>query len=87
MMVCINSGKGRRTFHLEVFLLPIKAALADRKKFVKTGSIFVGRGRVMGRGSAESRLRGMSRGSVGAWLRGMGSTLSRSPPSVSVETH
>ena len=35
----------------------------------------MGRGRVMGRGSAESRLRGMGRGSVGAWLRGMGSTL------------
>ena len=33
----------------------------------------MGRGRVMGRGSAESRLRGMGRGSVGAWLRGMGS--------------
>ena len=32
----------------------------------------MGRGRVMGRGSAESRLRGMGRGSVGAWLRGMG---------------
>ena len=28
----------------------------------------MGRGRVMGRGSAESRLRGMGRGSVGAWL-------------------
>ena len=27
----------------------------------------------MGRGSAESRLRGMGRGSVGAWLRGKGS--------------
>ena len=32
----------------------------------------MGRGRVMGRGSAESKLRGMGRGSVGAWLRGMG---------------
>ena len=29
-------------------------------------------GRVMGRGNAESRLRGMGRGSVGAWLRGIG---------------
>ena len=27
----------------------------------------MGRGRIMGRGSAESRLRGMGRGSVGAW--------------------
>ena len=53
-------------------MLPIKAALADRKIVVKTGSIFMGRGRVMGRGSAESRLRGMGRVSVGAWLRGMG---------------
>ena len=52
--------------------IPIKAALADRKKVVKTGSIFMGRGRVKGRGSAESRLRGMGRGSVGAWLRGTG---------------
>ena len=52
--------------------IPIKAALADRKKVVKTGSIFMGRGRVMGRGSAESRLRGMGRGSAGAWPRGMG---------------
>ena len=34
---------------------------------VKTGSIFMGRGRAMGRGSAESR----AMGSVGAWLRGM----------------
>ena len=57
-----------------IFLLysTLKAALADWKKVVKTGSIFEGRGRDMGRGSAESRLRGMSRGSVGAWLRGMG---------------
>ena len=53
-------------------IVPIKAALADRKKVVKTGSIFMGRGRVKGRGSAESRLRGMGRGSVGAWLRGTG---------------
>ena len=52
------------------FIIPIKAALADRKKVVKTGSIFMGR--VMGRGSAESRLRGMGRGSIGVWLRGMG---------------
>ena len=35
----------------------------------------MGRGRVMGRGSAESRLRGMGRGSVGAWLRGTSSTV------------
>ena len=47
-------------------------ALANQKKVVKTGSIFMGRGRVIGRGSAESRLRGMGRGSVGAWLKGMG---------------
>ena len=46
--------------------VPIKAALADWKKVVKTGSIFMGRGRVIGRGSAESRLKGMGRGSVGA---------------------
>ena len=42
--------------------IPIKAALADPKKVVKTGSNFMGRGRVMGRGSAESRLRGMGIG-------------------------
>ena len=53
-------------------IVPIKAALADRKRVVKTGSIFMGRGRVMGRGSAESRLMGMGRGSVGAWLSDMG---------------
>ena len=46
--------------------LPIKATLADRKKVVKTGSIFVGRGRDMGRSSAESRVRGMGSGSAGA---------------------
>ena len=34
----------------------------------------MGRGRVMGRGSAESRLRGIGRGRVGAWLRSMGSS-------------
>ena len=32
--------------------ITIKAALADRKKVVKTGSISMGRGRCMGRGSA-----------------------------------
>ena len=32
--------------------MPIKAALANRKKVVKTGSISMGRGRCMGRGSA-----------------------------------
>ena len=52
--------------------IPIKAALADRKKVVKTGSIFMSRGRVIGRGSAESRLRGMGRGSVGGMVEGHG---------------
>ena len=47
--------------------IPLKAALANWEKVVKTGSIFMGRDRVMGRGGAESRLRGMGRGSVGAW--------------------
>ena len=55
--------------HTRNLYLPIKAALADRKKVVKTGSIFMGRGRVMGRGSAESRFRGMGRGSAGQGLR------------------
>ena len=50
----------------------IKAALAGRKKVVKTGSISIGSGRCMGRGSARARLRGMGRSSVGAKLRGMG---------------
>ena len=45
--------------------LPIKKSLANRKKVIKTGSIFMGRGRDMGRGSAESRSRGMGRGSAG----------------------
>ena len=67
--------------------LPIKKALADRKKVVKTGSIFMVEGmgkleghrqgqgfrawardkvmaRLMGRGSAESKLRGMGMGKV-----------------------
>ena len=69
MAKLVTEGGQQTQYNL---LLPIKAALADRKKVVKTGSIFMGRGRVMGRGSAESRLRGMGRGSVGAWLRGMG---------------
>ena len=55
---------------ITLHIIPIKAALADRKKVVKTGSIFMGR--VMGRGSAESRLRGMGRGSAGEEFRSMG---------------
>ena len=47
----------------------IKAALADRKKVIKTGSIFMGRGRCMGRGSAEASCRGMDRGSARVRLR------------------
>ena len=50
----------------------IKAALADRKKVVKTGSISMGRGRCMGRGSAGASCRGMGRGSARVRLRGMG---------------
>ena len=60
--------------------IPIKATLAVWKKVAKTVSIFMGRGRFMGRGSAGAscrgsarvRLRGMGRSSVGANLRGMG---------------
>ena len=52
--------------------LLIKAALADRKKVVKTGSISMGRGRCMGRGSAGASCRGMGRGSARVRLRGMG---------------
>ena len=52
--------------------IPIKAALADRKKVVKTGSISMGRGRCMGRGSAGASCRGMGRGSARVRLRGMG---------------
>ena len=67
-----------------IHYIPIKVALTDRKKVVKTGSISMGRGRCigrgsagascrgMGRGSARVRLRGMGRSSVGAKLRGMG---------------
>ena len=50
----------------------IKAALADRKKVVKTGSISMGRGRCMGRGSAGASCRGMGRGSAKVRLRGVG---------------
>ena len=53
-------------------VVPIKAALADRKKVVKTGSISMGRGRCMGRGSAGASCRGMGRGSARVRLRGMG---------------
>ena len=55
--------------------IPIKAALADRKKVVKTGSIFIDRG--MGRGSAEASWRGMGKGSAKVRLRGMGSAGAR----------
>ena len=47
----------------------------------------MGRGRVMGRGSAESRLMGMGRGSVGAWLRGMGSSALTTHPEPNNATH
>ena len=50
--------------------IPIKTALADQKKIVKTGSIFMGRG--MGWGSAEAKLRGMGSGGAGENLRGRG---------------
>ena len=53
--------------------LPIKAALAVQKKVVKTGSIFMGRGRFMGRGSAGASWRCMGGGSARARLRGMSS--------------
>ena len=43
-------------------VLPIKAALADRKKVVKTGSIFMGRG--MGRGSEGGLIGGAWAGAV-----------------------
>ena len=53
-------------------MIPIKAALANRKKVVKTGSIFMGRGRSMGRGSAGASWRGMGRSSAGASFMGKG---------------
>ena len=55
-----------------LWLDTIKVALADRKKVVKTGSISMGRGRCMGRGSAGASCRGMGRGSARVRLRGMG---------------
>ena len=51
-------------------IVPIKAALADRKKVVKTGSIFMGRGR--GRGRAGASWKDMGSGSAGASFKGMG---------------
>ena len=48
----------------------MKVALADRKKVVKTGFIFRGRG--LGRGSAGASWRGMGRSSAGASFKGMG---------------
>ena len=58
----------------EVWLMPIpiKAALPDRKKVVKTGSIFMGRGSCIGRGSAGASCRGKGRGSARVRFRGMG---------------
>ena len=61
-------------------VLPIKAALADRKKVVKTGSIFMGRGSAGGLiGGAwagavqEQVLRAGARNKVMARLMGRGS--------------
>ena len=47
----------------------------------------MGRGRVMGRGSAESRLRGMGRGSAGEEFRGMGSSALTTHPEPNNATH
>ena len=52
--------------------IPIEAALAVWKKVAKTVSIFMGRGRFMGRGSAGASCRGMGRGSARVRLKGMG---------------
>ena len=43
-------------------MVPIKAVLAYQKK-IKTGFIFMGRGRGLGRGSAGASWRGMGSGS------------------------
>ena len=62
--------KFSKEFRKKVVKIPIKAALANRKKVVKTGSIFMGRG--MGRGNAGASWRGMGRGCAGAMFKGMG---------------
>ena len=68
----LNPPNMKPSVHTRNLYLPIKAALADQKKVVKTGSIFMGRGRCMGRGSAGASCRGMGRGSARVRLRGMG---------------
>ena len=50
--------------------IPMKAALAVRKKVAETVSIFIVRGRFMGRGSAGASCRG--KGSTGVRFKGMG---------------
>ena len=45
-----------------MFEVPIKAALADRKKVVKTGSIFMGRGRGHGQGQCWGKIEGHRQG-------------------------
>ena len=57
-----------RAAWLTYLIIPIKAALADRKRVVKTGSIFMGKG--MSRGSARANWSG--RGTTGANFKGMG---------------
>ena len=47
---------------ITLHIIPIKAALADRKKVVKTGSISMGRGRCMGRGKLQGH--GQCKGEV-----------------------
>ena len=59
---------------ITLHIIPIKAALADRKKVIKTGSISMGRGRCMGRGSAGRRgkLQGHGQGQCQGEVEGHG---------------
>ena len=62
----LNPPNMKPSVHTRNLYLPIKAALAVRKKVAKTVSIFMGGGRFMGRGSAGASCRGMGRGSARA---------------------